>query len=157
MANRDGSLGPAKNYKMADDKFSMIKNCFEHIKRSINGAHGWNRPVEQVDGLTLNFVDANTLRMTHAKYVVSSPRLMDVREKADAQQFLDSIAREIIKLYKKDAGKTLTLKMTNEQQDAQLYSKLSPDLSWAFNNPSYGSYINRYTLTTSRIYKFSAQ
>jgi hypothetical protein len=149
-------LGPAKNYEWGKNHFDVLETVFNRLKTDVNGRHGWNRPIEQLDGLTLSFLGPNMIKVNHAKYVVASPYVMNMKEKTEAVQFLESLMNELAKKYKEVSGTNLRLKLQDEQQDIQLYSKLSADRSWALGS-FYGPAVGRYMVTTSRIYNVGSK
>lgn len=155
MANQE-LLGPANNYVWGKNHFDTLQTCFQRLKTELNGRHGWNRPIEQLDGLTLSFIGPKMVKVSHAKYVVASHYVMDLKEKREAIKFLNGMMEELAKKYKDASGTNLRLKVENEQQDIQLVSKLSPDRSWTFGN-FYGPAVGRYLVTTSRIYNVGSK
>ena len=155
MANKE-LLGPANNYVWGQNHFDTLETCFQRLKTDVNGRHGWNRPIEQMDGLTLSFVGPSMIKVSHAKYVVASPYVMNMKEKTEAVEFLNSMMTELAKKYKDASGVNLRLKVENEQQDIQLYSKLSADRSWALGS-FYGPAVGRYMVTTTRIYSVGSK
>lgn len=155
MANRE-LLGPAKQYVWGKNHYDVLETCFQRLKTDINGRHGWNRPIEQLDGLTLSFLGQNMVKVSHAKYVVASPYVMNMKEKTEAKVFLDNMMKELQTKYKDTSGANLRLKVVNEQQDIQLYSKLSADRSWALGS-FYGPAVGRYMVTTSRVYSVGSK
>jgi len=147
----NNSLGPANNYVWGKNHYDTLATVFSHLKTEINGRHGWNRPIEQLDGLTITFLGPNMVKINHAKYVVAAPHVMSKKELPEAKEFLDNLVKELAKKYKTVANTPITFKLQEEQQDTQLYSKLTADRSWALGG-SYGTAVGRYMLTTSRIY-----
>jgi hypothetical protein len=148
--------GPVKTYVWGKNHFDVLETVFQRLKTDINGRHGWNRPIEQMDGLTLSFLGPDRIKVSHAKYVVASPYVMNVKEKAEATQFLGAMMNELAKKYKEVSGVNLRLNMQEERQDVQLFSKLSADRSWALGN-SFGAAVGRYLVTTTRVYNVGSQ
>lgn len=155
MARRE-LLGPAKNYEWGKNHYDVLETVFQRLKTDVNGRHGWNRPIEQLDGLTMSFLGPNMIKVTHAKYVVASPYVMNMKEKTEATAFLDNMMKELAKKYQDASGANLRLKLQQEQQDIQLYSKLSADRSWALGS-FYGPAVGRYMVTTSRVYSVGSK
>lgn len=157
MPNKDGLLDPPKQYKLSDSFYDTLGNAFTQIKTEINSCNGWNRPVETVDGCTLDFVSDSLVRFTHSKYVVANQYLINVKERAQASEFLDSMVREVLKRFRKLSGYTLELTKQDEQQDVKAYSKISADRSWVFGGGNRTTpALARYLITTSRIYTAKA-
>lgn len=148
------ALGPAKRYEVGKNVYDTLATVFANVKQKING--NWNRPVEQLDGLTLAFVGPDKIKLSHAKYIVASPYLMTKKEKPEAEEFLNSFMVELAAAYKQAAKSAITFTKIDEQQDIQLFSKISPDRSWVYGTTS-GPNVARYLVTTTRFYNISAR
>lgn len=138
-------------YNIKDNFYDAIVTAFQALKAAENG-HGWNRPIEDLNGCALKLLAPGFVEIVHTRYVVCNPYQMDIKEKSGAKEFLDEVARELKKHFRKVAKKTLKMKKHREDQDVQLYSKLSPD-AWG---STYGTMVGRYTITTRRVYKVEA-
>ena len=148
MAN----LGEPKRYKMTDHHYDTLMNVFNEVKRDINNNYGWNRPVEQLDGCMMSNLGQNTIKLSHAKYVVSSRYALEKRDKSGAKEFLDNVAKQMAKRYQEVAGTSVNFSLVEERQDVEAVSKYTPDQSWALGSVQ-GVMVGKYNITTSRIYK----
>ena len=151
LSDNNKGLGPANNYSIKDNYFDALRNAFNQLKFELNSTHGM-RPVEDIEGLTIRNLGRPTFQLNHVKYVVGDPTMIELKEKPHASQFLDFLEKEIKKRYKKITNDDLNVKKVSEQHDFQLYSRLTPDRSWVFGGGPGVPIMNRYILTTSRIY-----
>lgn len=158
MAQRkkDVTLGQANNYERSENFFDSLQQAFSDLKMALGQQNGMNLPVEDISGISMRWMNRNTIEIAQKKYIVGNAYQLNVKEKTHADEFLDQMVKELKAMFKKIAGTPLELKKIKQDQDLQLYSKLSGDRSWALGG-SYGAAVGRYMITTSRIYQVDAK
>lgn len=144
-----------KNYNIKKNFYDALANAFDELKVEINGRHGWNRPIEQLDGLTLRLLNNGYVQINHAKYIVANRQTLEMKEKVIAEEFITELVKMLKKKFRKLTGVSLDLKEHEKTQDIQLFSKLTPDKSYSYGGP-YREAMCRYMLTTSTVFKVSS-
>jgi hypothetical protein len=155
MAKKD-TLGPAKTYDRKDKFYDVFSQAFEEFKYELNGLGNTRfQPIEQVDGITMRFLNKPNMQFSHKKYIVGNHQGMDLIDKSSPKEFFSILEKVLKKKFKELSGYTLEMKKEAEDNDIQFYSKLSANKTVL--NGSYGQNMYRYMVTNSRVYSVTAK
>lgn len=141
-----------------DDTLNSLYQCYEDLKFDLNGRHGWNKLMVDLEGLTMRFVGKDMVEITLHKYEVTTPALLAFREDT-GKQFLDEVAKEFKKRFKDKTKKALKMTKKNESITHEKTARFLADNSWVldgrrsnFGDQCMGEFLIRYT----RLYKIEA-
>jgi hypothetical protein len=148
-----------RNYNRKKSLYDVLAQIMQDLKIEQNGMHSWNMPVENLKGITSRIIGDGNLEMTYHRFEVCTIEGLAHRED-DGKKFLDIVAKELKKRFKKYTGKTLELKKIRDDQGLEKYSRLQADTSWMLGSSRYGygaRPVGRYLVRNSRIYEFDTE
>ena len=142
---------------ISQDIYKMLANILEDIKREMKDAPTtWNKPVEELRGVTMTLIGQEHLQLNFHKYFVGNQH--QIQQEADEEKkFMNEVEKELKKRFKKVTKRNLNLKKIKEDRDLQPMSKLTPDSSWMLGSSRHGygnNMIGRWHIRNFRIYTF---
>jgi hypothetical protein len=144
------------NYKQDKQIYDSIAQAFQDFKVERNGGHGWNKPVEQLEGVTMRFVSEDKLELTYHRYEVTTVEGLARLDDAGGK-FLKEVVKGLKKKFESLTGKTLTLERVHEDRAIDKVSRIQADTSWMLGSSKYGygaRPVGRYLVKDSCVYKF---
>lgn len=144
-------------YQQKKALYDSLSQMFHDIKNEKYGKHGWNLPVEQINGVTMRFVSEGLMELTYHRYEVCTVEGLARDEKS---KFLGEVVKELKKRFKKYTGKALTLSKVREDRAIDKHSRLQADNSWMLGSSRYGygaRPIGRYLVRDSCVYAMECE
>lgn len=145
-----------KNYSQKRAIYDALAQVFQEFKLEGMNSYGWNKPVQQLDGVTMRFLGQNCLELTYHRFEVSTVEGL-ARRDDDGPKFLQNVAKELKKRFRKKIGKTLKLEKVRLDQAIDKQSRVQADTSWQLGSSRYGygaRPVGRYLVRDSCVYEF---
>jgi hypothetical protein len=144
-----------KKFNRTKQIYDMLAQSFQDIKHEINGKHGWNKPVNDLDGITFRMAGSD-IEITYHRYEVTTREGL-VRGEGQGFKFIDEVEKELKKKFKELTKKVLKLKKINENEGIEKTSMLQSDrsslLGYGYGNRMYG----RFLVKSSRVYEVNTK
>jgi hypothetical protein len=142
------------NYQMKDFFYDVLENAFAALKHEINGTHGWNRLIEDVNGVTMRKLGDDKIELTYHKIELGTPEVV-IRHQEVADKFMDEVVKGLKKHYKLLGKKTLKLKKVGDDKDVQKYSRYQAESSSLYGSRMYGGQVGKFYIRYRRVYEIS--
>lgn len=143
-----------KAYKQKEDLHSCLAQALEDLKNERSMNHPWSKPVQELAGITMRRSGNELVELSYHKIIIGLPREVAPAEE-EAKKFLDEIASELKKRFKKLSGKPLELKKVGENTNTQKYSRVFSEavpLYGQLHGLNAGHY-GRFYCVFSRVYE----
>ena len=158
-----------RNYDRKKQIFDVLEQSLQDIKygtshssfgsNAIHGGTSWNKPIKEVKGVTMRFINERYLELTYHHYEVTTleglARLGD-----QGYKFLDEVVKELKKGFKNYTKKTLKLKEVKRDRSYEKHSRLQAETSWITSSSKHGyggRPMGRYLVRESCVYDFGAK
>jgi len=141
-------------YNRAKDIYNILLQSFEDVKHERNGKHGWNKPVNEMAGISFRLMPTSQLEITYHRYEVTTREGL-LRQKGVGYEFVKEVVKELKTKFRELTKKTLTLKEAHKDESFEKTSILQAPTSGYFGNSLSRPY-GRMLIRNSIIYDFDA-
>jgi hypothetical protein len=158
MANDDGTLGAPERYDRKDHFYDCFSQAFEEFKYALNGPSPRFKPLENLDGVTMHYLQKPLVQFTYKRFVVGDANGADIMDKVEPDEFYREFEKFMKRVFKEISGYTLTMKKVKDDRTLTLQSRLVAD-RYAIAACSQGYLsrsIYRYLAQDNRIYEVTA-
>jgi hypothetical protein len=135
-----------KNYQRKKALYDILAQSLENIKYGASSSgHRWNKPVQEVQGITIRLIGTEHLQLTYHRYEIGTLDEMMMREQNEnGLSFIKEVEKALKKEFKSISGKTLDLKRVEH--------KSSPEHVSSYATRPHA----RFLVRDSALYEFSA-
>lgn len=145
-----------QKYQQKKSIYDSIAQAFSDIKNEEYGRHGWNKPAQEINGVTMRLLGNGALELTYHRYEVTTVEGLS-RGVEDGPKFLKGVVKELKKRFRKNTGKALKLDKLKEDQAIDKHSRIQADTSWMLGSSRYGygsRPVGRFLVRDSCVYEF---
>jgi hypothetical protein len=112
-----------KKYIRTADLYPMIEQSHQDIRHERSGTHGWNKPVHEMEGVTLRHLGGNRVQITYMRYEMMT-REQILRQEGDGFKLVDEYVKELKKKFRENTKKAINFKKVKDSQN-ESYEKVS--------------------------------
>jgi hypothetical protein len=162
MAYKDNNYQRSKNiYDVLAQVFEDIKHGTHAYAEGVYGGDGWNKPIQELEGIKMRLIGENHLQIVYNRYEVCSLYELqrdDISEKGP--EFIKEVVKQLKKGFKDYTKKTLNIKEVKKDRSyekAGVFMAPSGPLDSGLGHRGYGNRAHgRFLIRDSFIYEISA-
>jgi len=147
-----------KKYLRDTDLKASLQQAYEDFKHEVNGMHGWNKLISDLEGVVVKVLGNDKLRIVCHYIEVGTPN--DLAMLPDnGKKKIKEIEKGLKKHFKNITGKALTLKSEAEiDTNYEKISRLQSDTSWMLGSSRHGDSraVGKYLIRNSCDYTYSS-
>jgi len=126
-----------KQFDRTKSLYAAVHQVFQDMKNDMYGKHGWNLPIQKLDGCTMKLLNDKEMVLTYHR--VESGTIEDVSYRKDeGKEILKEVEKELKKRFKKHTKKALKMKKIRDDHDVEQMSRIQADTSWMVGSSRYG-------------------
>jgi len=157
-----------KNYQKKKSMYDVLAQVLEDLKygtshsvagqNALHGGTAWNKPVQELEGVTMRLMNNEYLSLTHHRYETTTHE--GLSHLPDGSDVLRELSKELKKGFKNYTGKALKLKEVKSDRNFENHQVVQADTSWMMGSSRYGyggRGLSRYLIRDSCVYEFSAK
>ncbi len=152
-----------ENYVQQKALYDIMSQVFENYRYgAVSSGHTWNKPTEEIKGVTMRYLGEGLLELTYHRYEVTTVEGLErIKQDDPGSKFLGEVVKALKKEFKSETGKPLTLTVA-KKKDVQFEKagRITAETSFLLGSSRYGHGarpVGRYLARTGCVYDFSAK